>query len=204
MQTDQNGIRLITKVESCSLTAYPDAGKYSIGYGHRGSDVYAGMKITAAQAKEYLRQDLAEAESCINRNFAGISLTQNEFNAMVSMAYNRGCTGFVTSDVGKLIKAGKKTEAAQVWLSSGVTPKGSDKVSDHLVYRRAQEAAMFAGKPVTSSQAAMLTEENNPSTLMAIDPGSFDWKTLGWLGFIGASIWAGNKWGIPAWKKAFK
>lgn len=203
MQTDQNGIRLITKVESCSLTAYPDATGYSIGYGHHGSDVYAGMKITAAQAKEYLRQDLEEAESCINRNFSGISLTQNEFNAMVSMAYNRGCSGFVTSDVAKLIKAGKKTEAAQMWLSSGVTIKGTDKVADHLVYRRAQEAAMFAGKPVTSSQSAMLPEDS-PTALMSIDSGSFDWKTLGWIGFISASVWAGNKWGIPAWKKAFK
>lgn len=204
MQIDQNGLRLLTNIEKCSLTAYPDAGGYSIGYGHHGADVYAGMKISAAQAKEYLRQDLQEAESCINRNFAGISLTQNEFNAMVSMAYNRGCSGFVTSDVAKHIKAGQKTEAAQKWLSSGVTIKGTDKISDSLVSRRAQEAAMFAGRPVTKSEAAMLTEENNPSTLMAVDPGSFDWKTLGWLGFIGVSVWAGNKWGIPAWKKAFK
>ena len=76
MQIDQNGLRLLTKLESCSLTAYPDATGYSIGYGHHGADVYAGMRITSSQAKEYLRIDLQEAESCINRNFAGISLTQ--------------------------------------------------------------------------------------------------------------------------------
>lgn len=195
-------------MESCSLKAYPDAGGWSIGYGHHGSDVYQGMKISSAQAKMYLKSDVAEAEACVNRNMKGISLSQNEFNACVSMAYNRGCTGFVTSDVWRKIQENKKTEAAQLWLQSGVTAQNSDKVLDSLVSRRAQEAAMFAGgvvkKPTSdSTNAAMLPDDSTkgPTTIIPNGSGSSEWKTLGWLALIGGAIYAGNKWGIPAWKK---
>jgi len=210
MNLDSKGLALLAKVESCSLTAYPDAGGWSIGFGHHGSDVYKGMKISMAQAKEFLRQDVAEAEACISRNFAGITLTQNEFNAMVSMAYNRGCSGFVSSDVAKLIKQQNKTGAAQVWLSSGITIKGTDgKTSDSLVSRRAQEAAMFAGgtvkKAVSRDTAAAIPAEEEQSTnLIDTAVRGVPWGTLGWLGFIVASVWAGNKYGVPAWKKAMK
>lgn len=191
-------------MESCSLKAYPDSAGWSIGYGHHGADVYEGMKITSSQAKEYLKVDVAQAESCIDRNFKGITLNQNEFNALVSMAYNRGCGGLVSSDVYKKIKEGNRTEAAQIWLKSGVTEKGTGKTLGGLVTRRAHEAAMFAGKPVTStaSTSAAMLPEDSPTNSMNMDgSGVSTLKTLGWFGLIAGALWAGNKYLVPYYKK---
>lgn len=193
-------------MEGYSPKAYRDAGGWSIGYGHHGPDVHEGMKITQAQAKLYLKSDVAQAEACVNRNLVGVQLTQNEFNALVSMAYSRGCTGFVSSDVFKKIKAGQKTEAAQLWLSSGITEKGTGEVKSWLISRRAQEAAMFAGrivKPV-SDTAAMLPENANNLPAAADAVGGINWKAVGTFAAIGGAVWAGNKYGIPLYKKYVK
>lgn len=188
-------------MESCSLKAYPDSGGWSIGYGHHGADVYEGMRITSSQAKEYLKQDVAKAESCIDRNLKGITLTQNEYNALASMIYNRGCTGFVTSDVYKKIKAGNKVEAVQLWLKSGITEKETGKILDHLVWRRAQEAAMFAGKPVKADSAAMLPEGSTTDLMAQDGSGVSVLASLGLVGLIATAIWAGNKYAVPYYKK---
>ena len=47
------GIEMIKEFEKCELTAYPDAGGWSIGYGHHTKDVKQGMKITKKQADKY-------------------------------------------------------------------------------------------------------------------------------------------------------
>ena len=55
-----NGLNLIKSFESCKLTAYkclPTEKYYTIGYGHYGSDVTAGMKITKEKAEELTSQE---------------------------------------------------------------------------------------------------------------------------------------------------
>ena len=52
MDISSKGLNLIKKYEGCRLTAYKPVAteKYwTIGYGHYGPDVRAGMKITQAQ-----------------------------------------------------------------------------------------------------------------------------------------------------------
>ena len=91
--TSQNGIELIKSFEGCRLTAYKAVSTeqyYTIGYGHYGSDVYAGMTITQSQAEDMLKNDLKKYEGYVNTflNNNGIDVNQNQFDALVSFTYN--------------------------------------------------------------------------------------------------------------------
>ena len=60
-----------------------------MGYGHTGTDVYDGMTITEAEAEALLRKDLKRFEDGVNRLITR-TLTQHEFDATVSFAFNVG------------------------------------------------------------------------------------------------------------------
>lgn len=99
----QAGLALIKQFEGCRLVAYQcSAGVWTIGYGHTAG-VYKGMKITQAEAEAYLLQDVAKFEKYVN-NLSYVPFTdqlnQNQFDALVSFAFNLGqgnvkklCTG---------------------------------------------------------------------------------------------------------------
>jgi len=125
MVTDQNGIAFLTSLESpngFSPTWYPDAGSKSIGFGHLyvpGVDNFD--VITEEQAYELLRQDLKIAEKKIN-DAIKVPLNQNQFNALVSFAYN---TGRKTSNLYGLINAKKDiTTIGNWWQNNYVTSNG--------------------------------------------------------------------------------
>ena len=62
----QAGLALIKQFEGWRLAAYQcSAGAWTIGYGHTAG-VHKGMKLTQAQADEYLKQDIAKFEKYIN------------------------------------------------------------------------------------------------------------------------------------------
>lgn len=94
MVTSQIGINLIKKWEGCVLQVYLDVtGTKTLGYGHTGADVNAlpvGARISQEQADEYLRKDLARFETNVNRYDSTYHWSQNEFDALVSFAYNVG------------------------------------------------------------------------------------------------------------------
>lgn len=90
MKTSQNGIDLIKQFEGCRLTAYKcPAGVWTIGYGHTAG-VKEGQTITQEQADAYLREDLAKYERHVAKYDKQYIWTQNQFDAMVSFAYNIG------------------------------------------------------------------------------------------------------------------
>ena len=96
LKTSQEGINLIKKFEGCRLTAYKcPAGVWTIGYGHT-DDVKKGQKITKAKAEEYLKNDLIKYEKGVER-LVKVKLNQNQFNALISFAYNRGLGALKTS-----------------------------------------------------------------------------------------------------------
>lgn len=98
MKTSQNGIDLIKSFEGCRLTAYRcPAGVPTIGYGHTAG-VRMGQKITQQQAETYLRQDLEKYEKNVAKYEAKYHWNQNEFDAMVSFAYNLGSIDQLTAD----------------------------------------------------------------------------------------------------------
>jgi GH24 family phage-related lysozyme (muramidase) len=86
--TSSKGVAFIAGFEGERLQAYRDAvGVWTIGYGHtRG--VRAGQRITHKLALQYLRDDLAGAEHAVNA--LGLTLTQGQFDALVSAVFNLG------------------------------------------------------------------------------------------------------------------
>lgn len=90
MKTSKTGLNLIKSFEGCRLTAYKDAvGVWTIGWGHTGN-VYAGQKITQSEADTLLVNDLAKYEAKVDKYNDTYSWNQNEFDALVSFAYNIG------------------------------------------------------------------------------------------------------------------
>ena len=136
MKTSQNGINFIEQFEGCRLQAYkPVAAEpcYTIGYGHYGSDVLPGMVISQTQAEAYLAQDLAKYEKSVNS--LGLSLTQNQFDALVSFAYNCG-----VGNLRKLVRNRNNQQIADAMLRYN---KGSGKVLPGLTKRRQAERTLF-------------------------------------------------------------
>lgn len=93
----KNCINHIKKYEKCSLTSYPDAGGYSIGWGHHTSSVKANQKITQKQADAYLVSDVKEAEMYANMLIKSLpykyEFSQGFFDGLVSLVYNCGYSG---------------------------------------------------------------------------------------------------------------
>jgi len=137
--TSQAGIDLIKEFEGCVLTAYKcPAGAWTIGYGHT-SGVYEGQTITQAQAEAYLKTDLVTYENAVN-SYVTVTLNQNQFDALVSFAYNCGTGALKTSTLLTLLNNGDYTGAANqldLWNKSG------GEVLAGLVRRRAAEKALF-------------------------------------------------------------
>ncbi len=98
MKTGKAGIELIKKFEGCRLEAYRcPAGVWTIGYGHTVG-VQKGQKISAAQAEAYLRADLDKYEKKVEKYADRYRWSQNEFDAMVSFAYNLGSIDKLTAN----------------------------------------------------------------------------------------------------------
>ena len=97
MKTSENGINSIKKFEGCQLKAYKcAAGVWTIGYGHT-----AGVKstdtITQTQAEEYLKADLEKYEKNVEK-YNKYGWNQNEFDALVSFAFNIGSIDKLTAN----------------------------------------------------------------------------------------------------------
>lgn len=113
MSTSNDMIDIIKTYEGLSLKAIKLSGEdyYTIGYGHYGSDVGANQTITEAEAVELLRKDLKVFEETVNR-VVNISLTQHQFDALVSLAYNIGTGAISESDTVSFLNQGKIGHAA--------------------------------------------------------------------------------------------
>lgn len=144
MITGKKGIELIKEYEGLRLTAYKalESEKYyTIGYGHYGKDVKRGMTITEQQAEVMLRNDLQVLERGITEGYKGFALSQHQFDALVSHAYNCGLNS-VLGDLRKMIINCEEKEKIRIWwrthyiTSGGVFMKG-------LARRREAEATLF-------------------------------------------------------------
>ena len=119
VKVSADGRAKIRAREGCRLTAYKDGvGVLTIGVGHTGRmagpKVFAGMKITAAQADTFLATDLAPVETAIATIKA--ALTQHQVDALASLAFNIGVNGFTGSTVVHKLNAGDVHGAADAFL----------------------------------------------------------------------------------------
>lgn len=100
LRTSEEGLKLITNYESCTLNAYQcQAGKWTNGVGHTG-DVNPNVVITLEQAATNLVKDVKVAEACVSR-YSKTELTQGKFDAFVSLTMNAGCGTFSKSSMAK-------------------------------------------------------------------------------------------------------
>ena len=139
MRTSEAGIDLIKSFEGCRTVAYQDAvGVWTIGYGHT-IDVKEGMSITQHQCDVMLEVDIETYENYVNK-YVIVSLTQNQFDALVSWVYNLGPTNLRNSTMLKVLNAGNYNEVPyqmKRWNRAG------GKVLKGLVVRRKAEAELF-------------------------------------------------------------
>ena len=138
------GVDIICGFEGKRLAAYDDGvGVWTIGFGTtvypNGIKVKKGDTCTEAQAKAYMAHDLKKFESAVN-NTVKVPLNQNQFDALVSLAYNIGTNAFSKSTLVKKLNANDIRGAADqfdVWVNAG------GKRMQGLVNRRAREKALF-------------------------------------------------------------
>ncbi|EPY1673834.1 lysozyme [Salmonella enterica subsp. enterica] len=147
MQTSPKGIALIKQFEGCSLTAYPDPGTggapWTIGYGWThpvdGKSVKPGMKIEQETADRLLKTGLVSYENDVLK-LAKVKLTQGQFDALVSFAYNVGSRSLSTSALLKKLNDGDVKGAADEFPRWN---KAGGKVLNGLTRRREAERALF-------------------------------------------------------------
>ena len=143
MTISNAGMTLVEQFEGLKLTAYRDvAGIWTIGYGHTGKDVYAGLTVNMAEARALLTSDLHAAVAVVNR-IVKVPVSQAQFDALVDFAFNAGIGALTRSTLLQKLNAGDVQGAAEqfgLWVNAGGVH-----VPD-LVRRRAAEAELFLGK----------------------------------------------------------
>lgn len=137
-------------------------GKITIGWGHaeplNNSKYKMGDKITVGEAEELLKKDIDYAKRAVDDIFKdwkeeGIeyNISQNMYDAMVSMAFNMGRSGFRKTKFIQLVKKGMYEEARDIIPKTNVTFKGH-------VNRRENEKKLF-GKNMTKLRDTMKMSE---------------------------------------------
>ena len=135
MKISNEGIELIKKFESCRYEAYQDsAGVWTIGYGHTNG-VYKNLTITEDTATTLLKQDLIKAELAVMKYNKKYHWKQNEFDALVSFAFNIG-------SINQLTAKGSRTKK-EISAKIPEYRKAGGKVLEGLVRRRAAEKELF-------------------------------------------------------------
>lgn len=143
LQLSKRGRKLIQNFEGLRLTAYKLPGEkfWTIGYGHYSPEIKKGQVITTEEAEALFTRDV---DKFVRGVWARLKVptTQNQFDALVSFAYNVGLANFTTSSV---LAYHNQKRFAEVPKRLALWNKGSNmKVMAGLVKRRAQEGALYA------------------------------------------------------------
>lgn len=138
MKISENGLNLIISFEGfCpkATKAVKTERYYTIGYGHYGKDVEENQSITKEDALKLLKKDIKRFETKVMKYNDCYNFTQNEFDALVSFAYNVG-------NIDQLTAKGTRTkkeiaDAMLLYIKSG------GNVLDGLRKRRIKEIELF-------------------------------------------------------------
>jgi len=171
MQINDAGLELIKHFEGLQLSAYLcPAGVPTIGYGHTKS-VRIGQRINKDEADALLQKDVKEFQGAI-ANWAannGVSLNENEFAALVSLAFNIGIGAFAGSTVANKLKAGDRAAASNAFL---MWDKDDGKVLAGLSRRRANERDLFLKRANPMTTTANFTLTFKASSFLKVRPAA--------------------------------
>lgn len=130
--------------EGCKLVAYKcPAGIWTIGVGHT-KDVTEHDEITYEQSRELLRKDIEAVVKAL-APFVNVHVTEGQYVALVSLAFNVGAS-YVVHNCPRLMRAlnaGDVEQAAHQFLD--ITKAGGKELPG-LVRRRKSEAKLFLGE----------------------------------------------------------
>jgi GH24 family phage-related lysozyme (muramidase) len=140
--TNQAGLDLIKSFEGLHLKSYLCPAKvWTIGWGSTGSDIGPNMTWTQEQAEARLRADLETFEKAIEAAIS-VPVTDNQFSAIVSLAYNVGINAVRKSTLLKLLNSKDYQGAADQFLRWN---KAGGKELAGLTRRRNAERSLFLG-----------------------------------------------------------
>lgn len=151
------GANAIAQFERSRLKAYQDSvGVWTIGIGHTGPEVHAGLVWTQEQVDAAFRADLGRFESAVS-SAVKVPVTQGEYDAMVSLAFNIGGGAFARSTLVKKLNAGDRAGAsAEFEVFNKVTINGQKVVAAGLSARRRVERQMFDRPTIAPAQPVPL------------------------------------------------
>jgi lysozyme len=132
------------------IYAYYDklGGVWTIGWGNtyysNGSKVKQGDKITKAEADAMITWEMTEKEKEVSDFIDSSRLTNNEYAALLSIAYNAGATGLKRTAIDESLNTKTRQETANIIKDSILTAKGN--YSQGLKNRRIDESKLFLGE----------------------------------------------------------
>jgi GH24 family phage-related lysozyme (muramidase) len=176
MQLSDNGLRFIASFEGFIAHLYNDpAGYCTIGYGHlvhrgvcdgrRSEDVFR-PSINLTEGRNLLKEDVRRFEDCVNRLVLR-TLNQNRFDALVSFAFNVGCSAFKVSTLLRKLNNGeyhRVCDELMLWVHGG------GNVLPGLVRRRKAECELF-NRPYNPPIIIPIIEEENDMAILLFRSG---------------------------------
>jgi lysozyme len=197
MKISDEGLALIKEFEGLRLKAYKcPAGVWTIGYGHTSNagapTVVPNMLISKETAEAVLRSDLAQFELGVER-LMDVPLTQSQFDALVSFAYNVGLgsenrnspPGLTRSTLRKRINEGNYDAAPAEFMK---WTRGGGKELPGLVRRRRAEVKLWRGMttdtPVHYEESRIAPDQPKASKSITQDKQANAAAAAGGLGTI--------------------
>lgn len=158
VRTNKEGLELIGNAEACRRDPYVcPAGVLTDGVGNTHG-VVPGVRKTDEQIAKDWAANIRDAERCINEQFRGAEMNDNQFSAMTSAAFNMGCRNLMS-----YTNAQGKRVPTTIWrhASAARWPEMCDRLTDFtksggkvlpgLVTRRAKERELCF-KPIGGGQ----------------------------------------------------
>ncbi len=160
MTTSADGVEFIKGWESFSSSPYKvldsngnPTGNWTVGYGHEITDAefLSGNfnNISKAQGLKLLATDISAAEGLVNRfianNNSSISLSQNQFDALVSLSMNSGYIGrfpSLSANFSAANHAGVATEFLDI-TNGGVSGLVKRRAAEYNIYMNSN----YSGRP---------------------------------------------------------
>jgi lysozyme len=140
VKASERCLNLIKEYEGCMLKAYLcPALVWTIGYGQTGKDIVEGLVWTQEQADNALASTVTKFTDGVT-SLLKVPVTQNQFDALVSFAYNVGLGSLAKSTLLKLLNSGDYSAASKEFSRWN---KAGGVVLEGLKRRREAERQLF-------------------------------------------------------------
>lgn len=172
MKISENGKKLIIDFEGFRNSVYNDGfGNLTIGIGHCASDVYNGQYLTDAEVYALFEKDIKRFEDNVNKYEYKYKWNQNEFDALVSFAFNIG-------SIDELVRYGD-IEKDKIPDRMLLYCHANGEVMEGLKTRREREVALFNTRVVATKDTSYYFNLIAETLLGAFGNGDEREKKLG-------------------------